>query len=125
MADDDRALSGIDRDKFWSYIDDLVATSRVVIDRPRGSRHPRISEAIYPLDYGYLEGTTAGDGDGIDVWLGSMLPARATAVVCTIDGRKRDAEIKILLGCTADEERVVLEFLNTGLMAALLVHRTR
>jgi inorganic pyrophosphatase len=125
VADVDLALSGIDRDKFWSYIDDLVATSRVVIDRPKGSRHPKITEAIYPLDYGYLEGTTGGDGDGIDVWVGSHGSARATAVGCTIDGRKRDAEIKILLGCTTDEAQVILEFLNAGLMAAVLVHRTR
>lgn len=108
-------------DTFWAAVGQLVATSETVIDRPRGSRHPRITEAIYPVDYGYLAGTTGADGDGIDVWVGSIRPAAVTGVVCTVDSRKRDAEVKILLGCTRDEETAILEFLNTGLMAAVLV----
>jgi inorganic pyrophosphatase len=115
------ALRGISSDKFWSAVDELVATSEVVVDRPRGSRHPRIPEAIYPVDYGYLAGTTGGDGDGIDVWVGSIRPAVVTGVVCTVDSRKRDAEVKILLGCTHEEEVEILAFLNKGLMAAVLV----
>jgi len=115
------ALSGIPSDKFWLAVDELVATSDVVIDRPQGSRHPRITEAIYPVDYGYLAGTTGGDRAGIDVWMGSVRPAAVTGVVCTVDSRKRDAEVKILLGCTPDQEGEILAFLNKGLMAAVLV----
>jgi len=40
---------------FWTDVDSLVASSTVVIDRARGSGHPRSPEHIYPLDYGYLE----------------------------------------------------------------------
>jgi inorganic pyrophosphatase len=109
-------------DKFWTAIGELVATSEIVIDRPRDSRHPKITEAIYPVDYGYLAGTTGGDGDGIDVWMGSVRPAVVTGVVCTVDSRKRDAEVKILLGCSRDEEAAILAFLNKGLMAAVLVN---
>ena len=32
--------------KFWIAVDELVATSEVVIDRPKGSRHPKITEAM-------------------------------------------------------------------------------
>jgi inorganic pyrophosphatase len=115
------ALSGIPSDKFWAAIGELVATSEIVIDRPRGSRHPKITEAIYPVDYGYLGGTTGGDGAGVDVWVGSIRPAIVCGVVCTVDSRKRDAEVKILLGCTHEEEAEILAFLNKGLMAAVLV----
>jgi inorganic pyrophosphatase len=109
--------------RFWLALDGFIATSRLVIDRPRGSRHPRVSAAIYPRDYGYLEGTTAGDGEGIDVFVGSLQPAHLTAVVCTADGGKRDAELKLLLGCAADDEAAILAFLNTGSMAAVLIRR--
>jgi len=34
---------------FWTYCDRLVASSRVAIDRPKGSTHPRHS-FVYPLD---------------------------------------------------------------------------
>ncbi len=57
--------------EFWDFLDNLVASHTLVIDRPKGSQHPRYSDLVYPLDYGYLEGTTAIDGGGIDVWLGT------------------------------------------------------
>ena len=99
---------------FWTLLDERVASSRVVIDRPRGSAHPRFPTNIYPLDYGYLEGTTSGDGQGIDVWLGSGNPQQITAVVCATDLHKRDAELKLLLGCTVRDEQAVQRFLNTS-----------
>ncbi len=95
---------------FWTRLGELVASSRVVIDRLKGSPHPKFPENIYPLGYGYLEGTTSGDGQGIDVWLGSGDHIQVTGIVCTVDLRKRDAELK-LLGCTPEEARVISEFL--------------
>jgi inorganic pyrophosphatase len=82
-----------------------------------------VSVAVYPLDYGYLEGTVAGDGDGIDVWIGSIRPAAVTGVVCTVDSEKRDAEVKVLIGCTREEAGEILAFLNKGTMSAVLVWR--
>jgi len=43
---------------FWDAIDSLVHKSQIVIDRPKGSHHPKFSEIIYPVDYGYLKNTT-------------------------------------------------------------------
>lgn len=107
--------------KFWAAAVQLIATSEIVIDRPKGSRHPKRPEAIYPVDYGYLKGTTAADGEGIDVWVGSLNDKSITGLVCTFDLSKRDAELKLLLGCTSQEEREILSFLNKGDMAAILV----
>ena len=109
--------------RFWAAAERLVATSEIVIDRPKNSRHPRITDAIYPVAYGYLSGTTAADGEGIDVWVGSAEPKRITGVVCTFDLRKRDAELKLLLGCTPTEEDQIVSFLNMGEMAAIRVAR--
>ncbi len=97
---------------FWESLDALVASSRVTIDRPKGSLHPRYPGPPYPLDYGYLEGTTAGDGSGIDVWLGSRVPPVLDAVILTVDLFKRDVEIKLLLGCDETEKQTILAFLN-------------
>jgi inorganic pyrophosphatase len=109
--------------EFWDYLDRLVAGSQVTIDRPCGSHHPVYSELIYPLDYGYLVGTTTVDGGGIDVWAGSLPGRRLDAVVMTVDLHKRDAEIKLLLGCTEAEKQVILDFLNGSSMRAWLVRR--
>ena len=81
-------------DGFWKYLDQIISESRIVIDRPKGSRHPRFPEIVYPLDYGYLEGTTASDGGGIDLYLGSRGTRHLSAIILTVDTFKRDAEIK-------------------------------
>lgn len=108
---------------FWAALDRLVVESQIVIDRPRGTPHPRYPEFIYPLDYGYLAGTLTADGGGLDVWVGSQPDRSLTAIVCTVDLVKRDAEIKLLLGCTREEAQVILAVHNTGPQAATLIER--
>jgi inorganic pyrophosphatase len=108
---------------FWQRLDGLVADYALVVDRPRGTAHPDDPSFIYPLDYGYLEGTHAADGGGIDVWLGSLPGRQVTAIVCTIDLAKRDAELKVLVGCTGQEARDILAIHNIGWQSAVLVER--
>ena len=103
---------------FWKAMAELLRTNALVIDRPRGSIHPRYSEAMYPLDYGYLENTTSSDGGGIDVWLGSLSSVAndetktLTGILCTFDTLKRDAEIKLLIGCDEEDIQVIQDFHN-------------
>lgn len=109
---------------FWKAIDTLVASGKIIIDRPKGSVHPRYPQIEYALDYGYLEKTASMDGDGIDVWCGSLSEVRANAVICTVDLIKKDSEIKILIGCTEKEMGVVYEFHNrTEFMKGILIKR--
>ena len=109
--------------QFWSSLDELLAASQVVIDRPKGTAHPRYPEMIYPCDYGYLQGTTAIDGSGVDLFAGTLPGRGLDAVLLTVDNHKKDVEIKLLLGCSEAEKQIVLAFLNGGLMSASLVRR--
>ncbi len=104
-------------------MEELVASSELVIDRPKGKPHPRYASAIYPLDYGFLTNTSDGDGSGIDVWIGSLHNTSLDAMVCTCDVEKRNAEVKLLLGCSSDDKETILEFLNKGSMTAVLIER--
>ncbi len=108
---------------FWQQLERLIATSRIVIDRPRGTAHPRFPAVVYPLDYGYLDGTTTVDGGGVDLWRGASGASTLVGVICTADLLKRDAEIKLLLGCTPDEIHTALDFHNGASQRALLVPR--
>ena len=109
---------------FWTCIDELLQTSQLVIDRPKGSSHPRYPSMVYPLDYGYLEGTSGGDAGGIDVCRGSVPEDLVDALVCTVDLVKRDTEVKLLLGCTTAEKVMVRRFFNKSeYMGAILVER--
>ena len=97
---------------FWHELAHLAANNSIVIDRPKGSPHPRYPEVIYPFDYGYLEGTTSADGDGTDVWLGSLntIDKTLTGILCTFDTLKHDAEIKLLIGCTGEDLELIQDF---------------
>jgi inorganic pyrophosphatase len=108
---------------FWCHLDRLVANSAVRIDRPAGSAHPRYPSFIYPFDYGYLGGTASADGSGLDVWIGSLPDRAVTAVLCAVDLEKRDAELKILLGCTPEEAQQIVAFHNKGAQGAILIQR--
>ena len=110
--------------EFWKALDSLVSNSEIVIDRPKGSRHPRYTDFVYRVDYGYLKDTSSMDGDGIDVWVGSAQDRRIDAVMCIVDVLKRDSEIKLLLGCTEAEKAIVYETHNeTANMKGILIRR--
>src|SRR6266498_1579122 len=84
---------------FWQTMMELATNNKIIFDRPKGTAHPR-----------YLENTTAGDGDGIDVWVGSLNDKTLTGILCTFDRLKRDAEIKLLIGCTPEEVQTIQHF---------------
>lgn len=108
---------------FWSALDKLVSESKIIIDRPKGSRHPKYPVLIYPVDYGYLENTSSMDGGGIDIWRGTDNEF-IDAIIVTVDLLKKDSEIKILIGCSEDEKRLILETHNNSeYMKGILIRR--
>jgi inorganic pyrophosphatase len=107
---------------FWLALDTLTASSPLVIDRPKGTRHPKYADFTYPVDYGCLKGTTSMDGGGIDVWKGTDCD-KIDAIIVTIDLLKKDSEIKILIGCTEDEKEQILICHNNTYMNAILIRR--
>lgn len=110
--------------EFWKLLDELVQKSEIVIDRPKGTAHPKFPNFIYRVDYGYLKDTTSMDGGGIDVWVGSKTDKEITGIICIVDMLKRDSEIKILIGCTEEETAIVYETHNeTDSMKGILIRR--
>lgn len=71
----------------------------VVVDRPLGSHHPDYPELVYPINYGYIPGIVAGDGEEQDVYiLGidkpiSTFEGRVIAVI----HRQNDIEDKLVV----------------------------
>lgn len=109
--------------EFWNALDELVKNSEIIIDRPKGTSHPKYPDFIYRVDYGYLKDTTSMDGAGIDVWVGSG-EKKVDAIMCIVDLVKKDSEIKILVGCTDEEKMIVYETHNeTPFMKGVLLRR--
>ena len=109
--------------EFWNALDELVNNSEIVIDRPKGTSHPKFPDFIYLVDYGYLKDTSSMDGAGIDVWVGSG-KKKVDAIMCIVDLMKKDSEIKILIGCTEEEKEIVYKTHNeTQFMKGVLIRR--
>ena len=108
---------------FWQRLDKLIKNSEIVIDRPKGTAHPKYPKLIFPLDYGYLKDTTAMDGGGIDLWIGTAPHRKLTAIGCTVDMKKKDSEIKLLIGCTEKAIKTIQKFHNGRYMSAIIIRR--
>lgn len=71
----------------------------VTIDRPIGSAHPERSDLIYPINYGYINGIFAGDGEEQDAYIvGVSEPVSSfTGKVIAVIKRKNDVEDKVVV----------------------------
>ena len=49
-----------------NMIGDIV---KVTVDRPMGSYHPKHKNMYYPINYGYIEGIMAPDGEEQDAYI--------------------------------------------------------
>lgn len=74
----------------------LGQTVTVLIDRPMGTYHPKHKDIYYPVNYGYIPGIIAGDGEEQDAYvLGVNEPLQEfTGVVTAIIHRIDDVEDK-------------------------------
>ena len=108
---------------FWEYLECLVETSEIEIDRPKGSTHKRFKNGAYPVDYGFLRGTTSIDSGGVDIWVGCMGKKQVVGALCTVDLYKRDTELKIIYDCTEEEIQSIIEFINTDQMRAIFIKK--
>lgn len=78
--------------------DDVIisTTVTVTVDRPLGSYHPEYKDMYYPINYGYIEGVMAPDGEEQDAYiLGVNEPVdKFTGKIMAIVHRKDDIEEK-------------------------------
>ena len=71
----------------------------VKVDRPMGSRHPEHREMVYPVNYGYIEGIIAPDGEEQDAYiLGVVEPVETFyGKVIAVIHREDDIEEKWII----------------------------
>ena len=71
-------------------------TVTVTVDRPLGTYHPKHPDIYYPINYGYIRGIMAPDGEEQDAYiLGVEIPVKTfTGQVIAIIHRRNDVEDK-------------------------------
>lgn len=79
------------------------------MDRPKGSVHPRYMEMRYPINYGYIEGVIAPDGEEQDAYiLGIDEPVeRFMGKVIAVVHRIDDIEDKWIVAPENDIEKAI------------------
>lgn len=95
----------------------LGKTVTVKMDRPMGTRHPRISEIYYIWNYGWVPGTIAPDGEEIDAYvLGVFEPKEEFTGTCmAVIHRTNDDDDKLIVvpqgkNYTDEQIRAMTEF---------------
>lgn len=89
----------------------IGTTVTVTVDRPLGSYHPEYKDMYYPINYGYIEGVMAPDGEEQDAYiLGVNEPVgKFTGKIIAIVYRKDDIEEKWVVvpeGVTFSKEEI-------------------
>lgn len=71
----------------------------VIVDRPLGKVHPHHPDMMYTVNYGYIQGTMAGDGEEADAYiLGVGHPVSAfTGTAAAVIHRYDDSEDKLVV----------------------------
>ena len=89
----------------------------VTVDRPLGTTHPKHPDICYPVNYGFIEGIMAGDGEEQDAYiLGVNEPvSKFTGRVIAVIRREDDVEDKWVVApdgviFTEDEIRAAVHF---------------
>lgn len=77
----------------------LGKSVKVIVDRPLGSYHPKYKDIYYSVNYGYIEGVVALDGEEQDAYiLGVNIALKEfTGKVIAIIHRKNDIEDKLVV----------------------------
>lgn len=71
-------------------------TVKVIVDRPKGSYHPNYPDLYYPVNYGYIEGEFACDGEEQDAYILGIEESvnEFTGIIIAIIHRLDDVEDK-------------------------------
>jgi inorganic pyrophosphatase len=97
----------------WQGWERLIDHRRIVIDRPRGAAHPLYPDMIYPCDYGHVPGTTAADGDEVDVFFGPLQTGLVGLIALTHQPSGIE-EPKLLVNLAREDADAILAFLDRG-----------
>ncbi|MGV8172209.1 MAG: inorganic diphosphatase [Candidatus Woesearchaeota archaeon] len=77
-----------------SFLEKIVT---VTVDRPIGSRHPEYGN-IYPINYGYIRGVKAPDGEDLDAYiLGISEPVKKFTGRCIAVIHRSDNDDKLVV----------------------------
>lgn len=95
----------------WEQWEGMIRLKGITIERASGTPHPDHPDIVYPINYGFVNGTDTVDGAEMDVFKGTA-DNGLVAAIFTEDRRKGDLEAKLIVDCSPREIYVVNGFIN-------------
>ncbi|WP_022834516.1 hypothetical protein [Salisaeta longa] len=95
----------------WTAWERLITRHGLTIDRPKHAPHPEHPSIIYPLNYGYVNGTHSTDGEPVDCFVGDA-PTGLVGLIWTTNYRTGCREAKLLYRCTPADVYTAHGFIN-------------
>jgi inorganic pyrophosphatase len=108
---DDSNPGGIPGFIDWEQWEALIRLKGITIERAAGTTHPKYADIVYPIDYGFVNGTDSADGEEMDLFKGTA-DNGLIAAIFTEDRRKGDLEAKLIFDCTPQEIYLINGFIN-------------
>ncbi len=109
---------------FWQKLDTIYNSSDFKLSNPKGTSHEKYHNLIYPVDYGYLEDMDNNDSQ-IRVYKGTQKGSSIKVAIISADILNKDITVKLLIGCSEQEEKDILSFLNqTDFQKTVLIRRS-
>ena len=109
---------------FWQKMDSLYLSAEFVITDKKGGCVKDFPDLLYPCDFGYLKMPKHDLQSEIKCFKGTKGESIGQAVICAniID---KCIDVRLLIGCSDDEQYEILRFLNLlDQQKAILVRRT-
>lgn len=109
---------------FWQKLDTLLMSNEIKIKHRKGERHPQFHGIVYPIDFGFLEGTNGANNSEIGIYVGSKPSTLVQAMVVGCDILSKTVEVVLVVGCSDEEIEIIAKFLNSmEFQKALLIRR--
>ena len=96
---------------FWQKLDTIYLSSDFTVVNKKGSSDPKSFGEQYPCDYGYLKTLSTDNETAIPCFKGESFK-EVDAIVVVADILSRSLSVVPLIGCSAEEEEAILNFLN-------------
>ena len=95
---------------FWQKVDTLLAACNIDVKWTKGSEHPDVTGAVFPLDSGMLE----LDGSNVAQFYKGCHGCKVDGLVMICDILDKQFRTVVLIGCNESEQDEVCGFIDSS-----------
>lgn len=111
--------------QFWQKIDSLLLSLEYQKVVNKNSSHPHYQSLVFPVEYGHLCDGNDKFKKVCGAFMGSLKENSCDSLIVCCDLLLTQIDVKLLIGCTDDEKKSCLTFMNDiTFQKAILIERS-